>query len=263
MAHIPVKDSMFTKQVLSALLAAFCLLPRPGQAEEILVAVASNFAEPMADIIRRFETETGHAVSMATGSSGRFYAQIVNGAPFQLFFSADQEKVAQLTANGLTVPDSVFTYAVGRLALWSALEQSEPIELEQLADASFQRLAIANPRVAPYGAAAVEVLEAAGMSPLGDSRIVLGENIAQTFQFVDTGNAELGFVALSQIYRNGRVLKGSAWIVPAEMHQAIRQDAALLARAGACDACQQLLDFVASASSHEIMRSYGYSLHRE
>ncbi|MDA0687925.1 MAG: molybdate ABC transporter substrate-binding protein [Proteobacteria bacterium] len=239
------------------------LLTSQSRAEEILVAVASNFAEPMAQIIAEFEAGTGHRIEMAIGSSGRFYAQIVNGAPFQIFFSADQDKVAQLAVNGLIVPDTEFTYAVGRLVLWSAAENSDLVDLDRLADSSFQRLAIANPRVAPYGAAAVEVLQSVGISPLNDQRIVQGENIAQAFQFVDTGNAELGLVALSQVYRDGRLVKGSSQIVSQDLHQPIRQDAVLLARAAECGACRQFLDFVASETGQRIMQSFGYSQYQE
>lgn len=239
------------------------LLTGQSRAEEILVAVASNFAEPMAQIIADFESGTGHRIEMAIGSSGRFYAQIVNGAPFQIFFSADQDKVSQLAANGLIVPGTEFTYAVGRLVLWSAAENSDLVELERLADSSFQRLAIANPRVAPYGAAAVDVLQSFGISPMSDPRIVQGENIAQAFQFVETGNAELGLVALSQVYRDGRLVKGSGQIVSQDLHQPIRQDAVLLARAAECGACHQFLEFIASETSQRIMQYYGYSQYQD
>lgn len=239
------------------------LLSGSTYADEILIAVASNFAEPMTEIIARFEQETDHTVEMAIGSSGRFYAQIINGAPFQIFFSADQEKVDELEEFGLVVEGTRFTYAVGRLVLWSATPQSDLVDMQSLDMQPFKRLAIANPRVAPYGAAAVEVLGSVGINPANDQRIVMGENIAQAFQFVDTGNAELGFVALSQVFRNGQVAQGSAQIIPAEMHQAIRQDAALLSQAASCEACRQFLAHVSSPKSQQTIQSFGYSLHQE
>lgn len=241
------------------LLASLLVLPVAGtvHAEEILVAVASNFALPMSKLVENFETETGHEVELAFGSSGRFYAQILNGAPYQVFLSADQEKPEQLEESGLTVNDSRFTYATGSLVLWSADEDLVTGGAEVL-DGDYRRLALANPELAPYGRAATQVLEALGKLEQLRPRWVQGENIAQAYQFVETGNAELGFVALSQVIEAGDLKSGSGWRVPAELHEPIRQDAVLLRRAENCDACRQFMDYLRSDEVRRELQSFGY-----
>ncbi len=234
------------------------LLSDSANADEILIAVASNFVEPMTEIIARFEQETGHTVEMAVGSSGRIYAQIVNGAPFQIFFSADQEKIEQLESDGLVIQGSRFTYAKGRLALWSSHSELALTELEGLKSANIRRLAIANPRVAPYGIAAMETLASLDAVDVWQSRIVQGENIAQTYQFVETGNADMGFVALSQVFRNGNFISGRGLLVPGELHQPIRQDVAQLIGAESCIACAHFLDFIKSEESMRLISGFGY-----
>ena len=255
-----IVSSVKLKKAMYTALATIALLPGVCQADEILIAVASNFAEPIAEIITHFEQDTGHSVDMATGSSGRFYAQIVNGAPFQIFFSADQEKIDQLQSASLIAESYRFTYAIGKLALWSSDSEFPITELEDLRATEINRLAIANPRVAPYGSAAIETLESLGVNHELQSRVVQGENIAQTIQFVDTGNAEIGFVALSQVFRNGAFIKGRGVVVPEEMHQPIRQDVALLAAAEDCGVCIQFLDYIQSEEGAELIASYGYGV---
>lgn len=229
-------------------------------AEEILIAVASNFTAPMTELARRFEQATGHEVELAFGSSGRFYAQISNGAPFQIFFSADQDKPLRLEANGLAVPGTRFTYALGSLVLWTADQARVVAGPESLATGDFRRLALANPRLAPYGQAAVEVLEALNLVAATRAKWVQGENIAQTFQFVSTGNAELGLVALSQVAEEGRISTGSGWVVPRDLHAPIRQDAVLLQSAARCRACRDFLAFLRGAQARSITTTYGYRL---
>ena len=187
------------------------------------------------------EAQTDHTVEVAFGSSGRLFAQISNGAPFQIFFSADQDKPERLLASGLAVPGSSFTYATGALVVWNADEHAAVPDTRALSHDSELRIAIANPRVAPYGAAAMEAIASLALSEALADRLVLGENIAQTYQFVDSGNAPLGFVAKSQVFLDGSLRKGSAWEVPANLHAPIRQDAVLLTRAQDCVACQQFL----------------------
>lgn len=233
-------------------------LSLPLRAEELTVAVASNFAVPMREIAAAFEQTSGQRVRLAFGSSGKFYAQIRSGAPFQVFLSADQSKPKALEEAGLAVPGSRFTYAVGALALWSRnadLIQGGPQILQQ---GSFRKLALANPRLAPYGAAAVEVLERLDAVEATRARWVRGENIAQAYQFVASGNAELGFVALSQIIADGKVTVGSSWLVPAGMHQPIRQDAVLLTRGAASEGARALLDFMRSERARAVIAAYGY-----
>lgn len=246
-------------KVLGSLLVALNLvIPSQSFAEDILIAVASNFAEPMEQLIAGFEDSTTHEVEMSIGSSGRFYAQIVNGAPFHIFFSADQEKIAELVQAGLTVTDTDFTYAVGRLALWSSDDTKPIVDLEELDGAMVERLAIANPRLAPYGTAAVEVLEALGLADKFQGKLVQGENIAQAFQYVDTGNVKLGFVALSQIYREGNITRGSGVQVPEHLHTPIRQDAVMLKRGEGCSACKEFLDYIKSDEVRTILQEFGY-----
>lgn len=226
-------------------------------AAEITVAVASNFTTTMKGLAEEFEKQTGHTLKLAFGSSGKFYAQIKNGAPFELFFSADQAKPIALEEDRLAVPGSRFTYALGSLALCSANPQKEVGE-ETLISGNFNKLAIANPRLAPYGTAAVEVLEKLGIREATEARWVQGENIAQTYQFVGTGNAQLGFVALSQIVENGRISRGKAWVVPEHLYQPIRQDAVLLEAGKQNTAARDFLRFVRAAKSRAIIESHGY-----
>ncbi len=227
-------------------------------AEEILVAVASNFSAPMAEIVSRFEAESGHEVNVALGSSGRFFAQISNGAPFQVFLSADQDKPLRLEQAALTVPGSRFTYARGRLVLWSADEELLEDSTEILYTDDFERLALANPRLAPYGQAALEVLQELNLVERTQERWVMGENIAQTFQFVETGNAELGFVALSQVSGADGLIIGSGWVLPGNLYSPIRQDAVLLREGEDCAACRDFLQFLQSVQVRGLMESYGY-----
>jgi molybdate transport system substrate-binding protein len=226
--------------------------------ETISIAVASNFAAAMNDIAAAFEHETGNKVEMIFGASGKFYAQIKNGAPFQIFFSADAEKPLQLEQDGLTVPNTRFTYAIGTLALWSANPELVDRKGKILKKNSFSKIAIANPKLAPYGAAAMEVLQHLELAETLKAKLVYGENIAQTFQFVESGNAELGFVALSQITEQEKIKTGSAWIVPAELHSPIRQDAVLLQTGKDSKAARDLLEFVRGDKARSIISSYGY-----
>lgn len=236
-----------------------------ASAEKITVAVASNFTAAMNDLVAEFEKKSGHHVNLAFGSSGKFYALISNGAPFQAFFSADQEKPMALEQNNFAVPGSRFTYAVGTLALWSSKTSVVDANVTVLKQGNFNKLAIANPRLAPYGVAAVEVLQRLQLKDATKSKWVLGENIAQAYQFVATGNADIGFVALSQIIDsqnidNGAIKAGSAWIVPSTMHNPIRQDAVLLRRGENSPAARELLQFIRGDSAKKIIQSYGYQI---
>ncbi len=246
---------------LSKLLFIFCSLlciTSVVQAAEVNVAVAANFTAPMKQIAAEFEKETGHKVVLAFGASGKFYAQIKNGAPFQLLLSADDEKPIQLVKDGLAVADSRFTYAIGTLVLWSAKPGFVDAKGEVLSKGHFNKIAIANPKLAPYGTAAIELLTKKGLLAAITTKFVQGENISQTFQFVSTGNAELGFVALSQVMKDGAITSGSAWIVPDSMHSPIRQDAVLLATGKDNIAAKSLLEYLKSVKAKKIIRSYGY-----
>ncbi len=222
------------------------------------VAVASNFTAPMQVIAADFERATGHKAQLAYGATGKFYAQIKNGAPFDVLLAADDETPARLEKEGLVVPGSRFTYAIGRLALWSAKPGVVDARGEVLKQGTFKHLAIANPRLAPYGAAAVETLNGLGLLAALQPRFVQGENIAQTFQFVATGNAELGFVALSQIAAGGKPKSGSAWIVPSSLHRPIRQDAVVLGRGKDNPAALALMKYLKQDKARAIISAYGY-----
>ena len=244
----------FSRQVLCLAL----LMPVSTVAAELTVAVASNFTAPANHLAEEFEAQSEHQVRLVFGSSGRFFAQISNGAPFDLFFSADQEKPQELIENGLAIDDSLFTYALGGLVLWSRDEQLIQSSPAVLSSSQFRRLSIANARHAPYGIAAEEVLSNLNLLANLQSKLVRGENIAQTFQFVFTGNAELGFVAKSQVYQDDILISGSAWQVTEDLYSPIRQDAVLLQRASTNDAALAFLAFVRSGRGRSIIRSYGY-----
>ena len=239
-------------------LLVLSLLLHTAHADDINVAVASNFTAPMKEIASLFEHASGHKVRLSFGASGKFYAQIKHGAPFHLFFSADQQKPAQLEREELIIPGSRFTYAVGQLALWSAQEGFIKANPDRLLALQFNKLAIANPKLAPYGVAAIDVLEHLALIDRTKSRWVHGENIAQTYQFVSTGNADLGFVALSQIMKEGRLKAGSSWIIPEALYTPIKQDAVLLRSGEHSPAAQALLRFMKTEQAEAIMQSYGY-----
>jgi molybdate transport system substrate-binding protein len=231
-----------------------------AHAAEVSVAVASNFSAPMQKIAAEFERDTGHRAQLAFGSTGKFYAQIRNGAPFEVFFAADDTTPAKLEEDGATVAGSRFAYAIGRLALWSAQPGVVDDEGEVLRRGAFAHLAVANPKTAPYGVAALEVMRELGVADALAAKLVTGENIAQTHQFVASGNAELGFVALSQVWADGRLTGGSAWLVPAELHEPLRQDAVILAAGRDEPAARALVEYLRGAKAVAIIKSYGYGL---
>ena len=245
---------------LFALALLDTLLSRPALAAEVKVAVAANFTAPMQKIAADFERDTGHKAQLSFGATGKFYAQIKNGAPFEILLAADDEIPARLEKEGFAASGSRFTYAIGQLALWSARPGYVDDMGEVLKQDTFEHLAIANPRLAPYGAAAVETLTRLGLLGRVEGRLVQGENIAQAFQFVSTGNAELGFVALSQVYVGGKLKSGSAWIVPANLHKPIRQDAVVLARGRDNPAAAALARFLKTDKARAVINSYGYAL---
>lgn len=234
------------------------LLSSWALAAEVKVAVAANFGAPMREIAAAFERDTGHKAVLSLGSTGSFYAQIRNGAPFELLLAADDTTPARLATEGLALERSRFSYATGRLALWSAQPGLVDGAGAVLRSDGIERLAIANPKLAPYGQAAIETLRKLGLYERLATRLVQGENIAQTHQFVASGSAPLGFVALSQVQRGGRIEQGSAWLVPAELHEPIRQDAILLLPGKDRPAASALLDYLRSEPARRLMSGYGY-----
>ena len=243
-----------------ASLSAVLLVTGAAQAGEVQVAVAANFAGPMERIAAAFQRDTGHKAILASGATGKFYAQIRNGAPFEVLLAADDATPARLDAEGRVVAGSRFTYATGRLVLWSAREGVVDANGAVLRTASYRHLAIANPKTAPYGAAAIATLDKLGLGASVRPRIVQGENIAQAWQFASSGNAELGFVAQSQDWRDGKFTSGSGWIVPAAMHAPIRQDAALLKKGAGNPAAQALLRYLKTDKAKDMIRAYGYEV---
>lgn len=243
-----------------AILSAIFVITGAAHAGEVQVAVAANFAGPMEKLAAEFARDTGHKAVVASGATGKFYAQIRNGAPFEVMLSADDETPAKLEKEGQVVAGSRYTYATGRLVLWSAQDGVVDNGGNVLKTGNFKHLSIANPKTAPYGAAAVSTLTKLGMLDAVQARIVQGENIAQAWQFVSTGNAELGFVAQSQVWRDGKFTSGSGWIVPSSMHDPIRQDAALLTKGKDNDAAKALLDYLRTDKAKAIIRAYGYEV---
>jgi molybdate transport system substrate-binding protein len=239
-------------------LSALCL--SVAHADEVQVAVAANFTAPIQAIAADFEKDTGHKLVASYGATGQFYTQIKNGAPFEVFLAADDTTPAKLEKEGDTVAGSRFTYAVGTLALWSAKEGYVDAKGEVLKANQYQHLSIANPKAAPYGLAATEVLDKLKLTEATQAKIVEGQNISQAYQFVSTGNAELGFVALSQIYKDGKVTSGSAWIVPSSLYSPIKQDAVVLSKGKDNAAAKALMDYLKGPKAAAIIKSYGYAL---
>lgn len=236
------------------LAAAGCGPGRTG--EEVHVAVAENFALTFREIAREFEAATGHRVVVTTGSTGGLYAQIAAGAPFELFLSADEERPRRLIEEGLAVPESRFTYARGRLALWSpGREIADGPAL--LAGGDFAHLAMANPATAPYGLAARQTLETLGVWPALESKVALGADVGQAYQFVITGNADLGFVARSQLDTES---EGAAWLVPATLHAPIEQQAVLMVPAAGDEAATELLAWLRGPEARRVLERFGYGV---
>lgn len=240
----------------ATLLSAGCGGSPDPRTAEVRVAVATNFAEVQTELAHRFEERTGVRIRASTGASGQLYAQIVNGAPFDVFLSADAERPARLEREGWAVPGTRFTYAEGRLALYGPGLDSVRAGGADLREGGFTRLAIANPRTAPYGVAAEQVLSRLGVDAEARSRVVQGENIGQTYQFVRSGAAELGFVALSQVLDEPR---HRYWVVPADHHDPIAQDAVLLREGAGNPAAREYLAFLRSGEAREVIEAAGYS----
>lgn len=249
-----MKFPFFFPCLLSATLA--CTAARAG---EVQVAVASNFTAPMQKIAAEFEKDTGHKVIPSFGSTGKFYAQIKNGAPFEVLLAADYETPVKMEKEGSAVAGSHFTYAIGKLVLWSPKPGYVDNKGEVLTSGSFQHLALANPKLAPYGAAAIEMLTKTGLLPKVQDKLVQAENIAQTYQFVSTGNAELGFVALSQVLKDGKV-EGSYWLVTPSLYTQIRQDAVVLEKGKDKPAASALMKYLKGDKAKAIIKRFGYDL---
>lgn len=240
------------------LLAAVLLVSCAARAGEVQVAVAANFAGPLAKIGAGFSAATGHALKVSSGATGKFYTQIVSGAPFEVLFAADDETPKKLIAQGHAIAGTAFTYAIGKLVLWSAQPGFVDAQGAVLGSDEVKHVAIANPKVAPYGAAALEVIKARGLAEAVTPKLVTAESIAQAYQFVFTGNAEVGFVALSQVSVPGKPAAGSYWLVPSNLYGEIRQDAVLLKAGEKNPAAAALLAYLKSDAAKAVIREFGY-----
>lgn len=248
----------FLKPSLLLISLALALGTAPARADEVSVAVAANFTAPMKKIAADFEKDTGHKAVLSFGATGQFYAQIKNGAPFQVFLAADDTTPEKLEKEGLGVTGSRFTYAIGKLVLWSAKPGYVDDKGEVLKKGDYKHLSVANPKTAPYGTAAMEALGKLGLADTIKAKIVQGENITQAYQFVATGNAELGFVAFSQVIEKPE--NGSLWVVPANLYEPIRQDAVLTEKGKGKAAAEALLNYLKGDRAKTVIKAYGYSL---
>ena len=239
-------------------ICCFALFALPAHAAAVHVAVAANFTAPMKRIAQAFEQGSGHKLVLSFGSTGKLYAQITNAAPFDVFLSADGDTPARLEQQGSALAGTRFTYATGRLVLWSARPEGVDARGAVLLRDDFNRLAIAAPKLAPYGAAAVQTMRKIGVLDALQAKLVTGESIGQTFSMISSGNADLGFVAMSQVFEDGKLKSGSAWVVPADLHSPLKQDAVVLVGARNNAPAMQLMAFLKSAPARAIMSSFGY-----
>lgn len=244
----------------TAIALLLALLGGAAHAHTATVAVASNFAAAGEALARRFEAQSGHRLTLSFGATGKHYAQIVNGAPFDLFLAADVERPRRLEAEGHGVPGTRRSYAVGRLALWSPDPGRVDAQGRVLVEGRFRHLAMANPRLAPYGRAARQVLEAAGLWEALQGRLVRGENIGQAYQFVASGNADLGFVAYAQVLRPDGRVEGSVWLPPAQWYRPIEQQAILLRHGADNPAARDFLDYLLGPAGQALIQRYGYAV---
>jgi molybdate transport system substrate-binding protein len=231
-----------------------------ANAGEVNAAVAANFTEPVKQIVESFQKDTGHTVKLSFGSSGKFYSQIKEGAPFDVFLAADEKNPKLLEKEGLAVEGTRFVYALGKLVLWSPQPGYVDDKGYVLRKGNYNKIAYADPKLAPYGLAAKETLDDMGLWSVVQSKMVTGESITQTYQFAATGNAEMAFIALSQITKDGKVTEGSWWLVPAHMYNPIKQAAVQLSGAKDKTAAQAFMAYLKSDKAVSIIRSFGYEL---
>lgn len=248
------------KQPLTLAALMVALSPMTVLADELKIAVAANFLKTMESLSQAFEQQTGHVIKVSGGPTGKLYAQINNGAPFDLFFAADGKSTARLDEAGQIKPGSRFVYAQGRLALWMPQADAGTDALEVLKKADFKHLALANPKAAPYGVAAEQTLDKLGLLDLLRAKFVMGENIGQTYQFVATGNAQLGFVAHSYTVDAKHVNQGSYWLVPQPYHDPLDQEVVILKKAQGSAAAQAFMAYVRSAEGRRIIEASGYTV---
>lgn len=249
---------MTNRFVKAAVAAVFCAAAAASFADEIHVAVAANFTAPAKELAPVFEAKTGHKVILSFGSTGMFYGQIKNGATYDVLLAADAKTPKKAVTEGYGVASSVFTYAVGKLVFWSSDAGKIKDGAKLLETADFNKCAVAHPKLAPYGLAAYETLKHMKVFEKVQPKFVEGDNIGKTFQFVKTGNADVGLVALSQVYKNGKMTSGSGWVIPADYYGKIRQDAVLLKNGKSLKAAAEFLQFLKGGEAAKVKTAYGY-----
>jgi len=253
-------NSLKSKMLVLVEALLFSSMACSTYAGEVSAAVAANFTAPVQQIVELFQKETGHTVRLSFGSSGKFYAQIKEGAPFDVFLAADEKNPKLLEQESLAVANTRFVYALGKLVLWSAKPGFVDNQGEVLSKGNYGKLSYADPKLAPYGLAAQETLQHLNLWDKVQSKLVTGESITQAYQFAATGNAELAFISLSQITKDGKVTEGSWWVVPENLYTPIKQSAVLLSAAKDKIAAQAFLDFLKSKKAAAIIRGFGYEL---
>ena len=244
-------------RIFTLIISALLLITKPVIADELKIAVASNFSETIKYLSAEFESQTNHKIKLIFGSTGRHYAQIKNGAPFDIFFAADRLRPQILEKEGLTSADSRFTYAIGKLVLWSPDKRLIDSDSDVLEKSNFDHLSIANPKLSPYGKAAQDFLQSQNLwNPL-KKKMVRGENISQAFHFVKSGNAKLGLVAYSQVKHPDKDSQGSFWEVPSSLYSPIEQQVVMLKYS---QAGNQFLDYIKSNQAKQLIWSFGYEV---
>ncbi|MEN9756228.1 MAG: hypothetical protein RL755_415 [Pseudomonadota bacterium] len=251
---------MLHNKITAMALTVFTLLNSPVFADTTLVAVASNFTKPMTEIAAEFEKATGHTAKLSFSSSGKFVSQIENGAPFEVFLSADESSPLRLEKDGFAVSGSTRTYAIGKLVLWSSIPGFIDDQGAALTNGKFEHIALADPKLAPYGAATVDYLNRKKLLDKLQPLMIMGENISQTHQIISSGNVELGFVALSQVIENGKISSGSGVIIPNNQHNPIKQSITLLKIGAENPAAQALINYLKLPAAKNIIQKYGYDL---
>lgn len=246
--------------LVTRFICTFFLFSSLCSAEPVRVAVAANFYLPMQKLAEMFEQQTGSAVQLSSGSTGSLYAQIENGAPYDVFLSADQRRPAALEASQLIAPGSRFTYASGRLVLWSPDAEKLDPQATAFTAGKFKLVAIANPKTAPYGQAAVEAMSHMGVDGLYKNKLVEGQSLSQTYQYLTSGVVEVGFLALSQVLKDGELASGSVWMVPDDYYADIHQDAVLLKAAEANRSARALIEFLKGDEARQVIREFGYRI---
>lgn len=250
-----------TRTIFPGLLALLCLPVLVVAENQVSIAAASDLQSVMPQVAARFEKETGIAVKLSFGSSGNFFAQIQNGAPYDLFFSADIDYPKKLEAVGLTEPGSLYQYANGKIVLWvpkgSAISVNQG--LKALLDPSVKRVAIANPAHAPYGRAAESALRRAGLWDQLSSKLVVGENISQTAQFVQSGNADVGIVALSLVLAPAMKDEGKYFVVPQDLYQPLKQGAVIVKSSSHPELARRFMDFLKTSEIQSFLKQYGFT----